>query len=527
MNNSNNNEKLIANAPLYRKIGFFSAILMVIGSAIGAGIFFKSSTVLSNSGNNLIFAIISWVVAAVAIIALGLALIEITSSQKDNLGMIGWNKTFSNKHIYKMCKNFMVFISLPLTYFYMPFYFIMSFQDGLTGFGFQNNFGTNIDWLIWLLIVLFISAWFILIPGIFSKIGNYHNWVIMAVKFIPLVVATVLGFVVISLNGKVENIDVSNIKLINQISPETTFFKISPLIGIFGSLAAIFFAYDGFYLTAGIHSEMKNPKKLPLAIIIGIGIITFLYLLIATSMSLGTKGGSFTGFGDWLQSKNAGWVFGVVNIAIAFGVLGIINGYSMWGPRFLEELMKTGELYCPKKWKNKLNDNTPVLGGILSALLAIVPVVSLTIIGSLAYIPGSDYLGLYEKEGSKSMASLYAFVDLISTWLSVIAFLFLATAIIGGLKNRRSNKIHINKTKFFVPAGIIAVVIVFISMAMSIMQPFVDLGFAIYYQNYESITGNLMLIIVLTTFLIIMIVPSVYQKIKLPKTNKFYKNWKI
>ncbi|WP_051616707.1 APC family permease [Mycoplasmopsis sturni] len=520
MNNANNDQKLIANAPLYRKIGFFSAILMVIGSAIGAGIFFKSSTVLSNSGNNLIFAIISWIVAAVAIVALGLALIEITSSQNDNLGMIGWNKTFSNKHIYKMCKNFMVFISLPLTYFYMPFYFIMSFQDGLTGFGLQNNFGTNVDWLIWLLIVLLISAWFILVPGIFSKIGNYHNWVIMAVKFIPLVVASVLGFVVMYIEGHAENLDITHTKWITQINPETTFFKISPLIGIFGSLAAIFFAYDGFYLTAGIQTEMKNPKKLPLAIIIGIGIITFLYLIIAISMSLGTKGGSFSGFGDWLKSKNAGWVFGVVNIAIAFGVLGIINGYSMWGPRFLEHLMKTNELYCPTKWKNKFSDETPIIGGILSMILTIIPVVSLTIIGALAYIPGQDYIGVYEREDSNSMASLYTFVDLISTWLSVIAFIFLATAIIGGLKNRRTNKIKTVKSRFFVPSAIIAIVIVFISMIISIIQPFVDLALAIHYQNHESIIGNLMLIIVFVAFLIIMLIPSLYEWIKSKRTKK-------
>lgn len=96
---------LFQKASTTKKIGFISVILMVIGSSIGAGIFFKSARVLEYSGGNLIFAIISWIIAAVAVIALALALVEISSGRNDNLGMIGWNQTFASKHSYKMCKN--------------------------------------------------------------------------------------------------------------------------------------------------------------------------------------------------------------------------------------------------------------------------------------------------------------------------------------------------------------------------------------------------------------------------------------
>lgn len=40
-----------------KKIGFFSAILLVIGSCIGAGIFFKSGTILNNVHQSLALAI--------------------------------------------------------------------------------------------------------------------------------------------------------------------------------------------------------------------------------------------------------------------------------------------------------------------------------------------------------------------------------------------------------------------------------------------------------------------------------------
>ena len=42
-----------------KKIGFFSAILLVIGSSIGAGIFLKNGEILSNVGNSYLLTIIS------------------------------------------------------------------------------------------------------------------------------------------------------------------------------------------------------------------------------------------------------------------------------------------------------------------------------------------------------------------------------------------------------------------------------------------------------------------------------------
>ncbi|MEG1739583.1 MAG: hypothetical protein RR266_04010 [Bacilli bacterium] len=50
-------EKSLAAAPTSKKIGFFSAMLIVMGSSIGAGIFFKSKAVIDGAHGNLILAI--------------------------------------------------------------------------------------------------------------------------------------------------------------------------------------------------------------------------------------------------------------------------------------------------------------------------------------------------------------------------------------------------------------------------------------------------------------------------------------
>lgn len=121
----------LAQASVPKKISFFSAILVVMGSSIGAGIFFKSKGVLDGSQNSLVLAIVCWIIAAISVVAMALALVEISSARNDNLSLIGWTKVFNGRLTFKASKNFMFYIYLPLTYFFMPLYVILSLQDGL------------------------------------------------------------------------------------------------------------------------------------------------------------------------------------------------------------------------------------------------------------------------------------------------------------------------------------------------------------------------------------------------------------
>lgn len=89
----------------------------------------------------------------------------------------------------------------------------------------------------------------------------------------------------------------------NPQNADYDFFQISPLFGFFGSLAAIFFAYDGFYATAGVQTEMREPKKTPKALVIGLSIVTSVYILIAVSMSVVDKTADLSSFSDFLGRK--------------------------------------------------------------------------------------------------------------------------------------------------------------------------------------------------------------------------------
>ncbi|QJR43934.1 APC family permease [Mycoplasma miroungirhinis] len=478
-------EQLVMTSDKKKKISFFSAILIVIGGSVGAGIFLRSSSVLKESGGNIFWAIFAWLLAAFAVITMAIALVEVASGRNDNLGMIGWNKAFNGLYIYKGCKWFMTFLYLPFTFYFMPLYVIIQMQDAASGFVsgggeiINKAFGEN-DWIIMMVITLGISGWFFFTAGLSSRIGNIQNWIVTSLKFIPLIVVVILGllFATDKLNSKADDPTLTVGQQLLQITwwdaKASSLKSLSPIFGLFTSMAGIFFAYDGFYVTAGIQSEMAEPKKTPLALVLGLSTVTFIYLLLAISMTVGAAKGGFYDFSEPLKKNNSGWMFGIINMFIAIGILGIINGFVMWCTRFVEDLIKEGELAVPHRiYKKMLTSKTPLVGTIYSIIISLPIVVIFNVIGSLAYFPdaydGSGY-------GGNHFLSDLTFADRMANWMAVIAFAFIALSIFGALKNRKGNWIQVEKGKHTVWAGWVAVTLVFSALFIYALDSYVSLG---------------------------------------------------
>lgn len=517
----------INDLPTKKKISFFSAMFIVMGSCIGAGIFFKAEGVLKASHGSLVLAIVSWVIAAFVVICMAIALIEIASAKtNNNLSVIGWCKLFNSRTIYKAAKNFMFYIYLPLTYFFIPLYIIMSLQDGLASLvpGGVNHFGTNgYDWIIWTIIAFALNGYFIFVSGLSAKTGNIMNWVIMGVKFFPLIVAAFIGFFYIGFEGT-ENISVG-FDPSYELKPTTSFSAISPGIGLFIAIGAIFFAFDGFYFSAGIQSEMKEPKKTPLAILFGLGLTTIIYLMIAISMALNGTG-SFGGFGKWLKLNNLGWLFGMLNICIGIGIVGILNSFAMWAPRFTEDLIADNELPFSEKFQHKLNHHKPIVGIMYSLAITIPFIIVATIVGALWYSDTAGYgVNTY---GEPHMAKLFSFTDLVATWTAVFAFAFVMASIYGGLRNRQKQTIAIQKQKYFIVMGLITVISISVVLIFLIAEPIIDLFLLIqlvkpnvtfndsspikgYNFTSEDILARTMKFLMLIVYLIIMFVPTIVE----------------
>ena len=514
-----------------KKIGFFSAILLVIGSSIGAGIFLKNGEILSNVGNSYLLTIISWIFSIIAVICMGLALIEVSSANtSSNLGVIGWVKTFCHKFLYKSAKNFMAFIYLPLNFFLMPYYAVMMFQDA---------FGWQTSWWVVALISFGISTWFFIVSGISSHAGNIQNWITTSVKFIPLAFAAIAGFVVAGITGK----PMGGTSILPDIEQtHVTFILLSRglgILGVIGSIPAIAFAFDGFYNAAGMQSEMKEPKRTPQALLIGLLIVSIIDLVIGISLLIGTSDNNLGKISGLALIPH--WLIATIEIFIAFGIFGIINSFAIYNPRFFEDLIKSGDLPCPSKFKNRLNSDRPCVGLVYSGIITLVFFILLTFIGAFGYIDFNEYhlteltpflggdskLGYDLNNTIHQLDNLYSFVDLMANWTSILVFLCVLFPIAGALINRRTHKIKVNPTKGFTITAWISLIIIGLGMAFVIISTFAniaiigtwskDIGKTIDGDIYtkelwnRDLLGSIMTLIVLILFLMICIIPSIFE----------------
>ena len=98
--------------------------------------------------------------------------------------------------------------------------------------------------------------------------------------------------------------------------------------GILSSIPAILFAYDSFLGVASLQGEMDNPqKKVPLTIIVGMGICIVFYLFITIGQIMVGQGSAYGVFNvifkDNTTAANALRI--VLSVFILVCVLGVLN----------------------------------------------------------------------------------------------------------------------------------------------------------------------------------------------------------
>lgn len=529
-----------------KKITFASAILLVMGSSIGAGIFLKNYEVLQNVGGSVVLALISWILSIVGVICMGISLSEIASNdEKSNLGVIQWVKKFNSKFLFKTAKYFMAIIYLPFNFFVMPYYAVMTIQDA---------FGWQTYWWVAALIAFAIMAYFFLTAGISSRVADVQNKIVLSVKFIPLAFCALAGIILACCGyckvtpevnpGWDPQIDYPGWLPSNWgMNPETkSLAQLFPVLGIFGSIPAIIFSFDGFYASAGIQSEMQEPKKTPLALVVGLLVVSTLDVLITISLLVGSQNGKISTL-NFFSDSNWHIVISIMEVLIAFGVLGIVNGFAVYNPRYYEDLIKDGQLPFSGKLKNKINPNKPWIGMLYSGVLCLFFFIVLTLIGAIFYSDVSSYANVqmilpfgekgqlgYNKgvASNGDLNSLYSFCDLMANWTSILVFLCIVVATIGCLKNRKTNKVKVIRAKGFVPCAIISTIIIGLAIVFILSSTFGNIAL-VYTRGGtgEEKLGAIMTLVVLVLFVLICIIPSAIEMKKEKGKPITYRPWAI
>lgn len=536
----NKKKKITKKEVKKKKITFASAILLVIGSTIGAGIFLKNGEVLGNVGHSAILALVSWVLSIFGVVCMGVSLAEIASATTDsNLGIISWVKNFCHKYLYKVSKYFMAFLYLPLNFFMMPYYAVIQIQDAL---------GWQTQWYIAAIIAFAITAWFFIMSGISSKLGNIQNKVVSALRFIPIAFCVVAGITLAAM-GKGWNMDVG------QTDPTIIFpeawktagnvrlAQMFPLLGIVGSIPAIIFSYDGFYSAAGIQSEMEEPKKTPVALVIGLVLVSVINLLVAISLLFGAVNGKVNGM-VFLDQQGLHWLVGVMEMLIAVGILGVINGFAMYNPLYYQDLIKAGELPFSDKLKGKLaTQKHNWVGLIYAGVITLVFFIVFTLVGAMGYADTIGYgttgmVPFLSKTGEVvatgydlggtigSCNSLYSFCDLMANWTSIFAFLCIVFATVGAMINRKTNKIKVAKVKGFWFCSIVSIIIIGVAILFIIVATITDIVLiATVWERdadwFNNMLGAIMTLVMLVIFVAACCVPS---SIEMHKEKKLHLN---
>lgn len=335
-----------------RQISFSQALATVVGSVIGAGVFFKIGTITAQTGSTSMTLFV-WVLAGIISIASGLTVSEIAASLKVN-GAIKYLD-----YTYGRVWGFLFGWAQMIVYFPAQ----IGALSSIFGVQFVSLLGipSKFSNLIAIALVLFLFA----INLLGTKASSKMQSVITVLKIIPIALIIIWGL----FNQNRINI---------QILPLTVGPGKSFAGGMSQGLLSALFAFEGWIVVTNLANEVKNPEKdLSRAIIVGLSVITLIYVLINYTFL------TVLPIRQLVNNNNAAFqasikLFGqfggkLVTIGILISVYGAVNAFMLTGMRTPYILAQDNLLpYSNKIGKTNIHTGVPVLGALIVNLIAII-----------------------------------------------------------------------------------------------------------------------------------------------------------
>ena len=337
-----------------KNMGVMSAISIVVGCVIGAGVFFKPYAIYQATGGAPGLGLLSWVVGGLISIFGALTFAEIAVLIPRTGGMVTYLGEVYDRRIGFLAGWMQVVIFYPA---YLAGYGVK------VGTELSGLLGVNIAMPVALLIIAGVVALNTLGSGSASK----FQIVSTVCKLIPLFLITIVGFVL----GK------SSAPILTPMAGEGV--RVGSAMGT--TLLAVLFAFEGWTNVGAIAGEMKNPAKdLPRAIVGGVSIIMAVYLLINIAYIRVIPASELMHI-ESPAAAVATKLFGsaggtIIAVGIIISVIGAGNGFLLSGSRVAYYLAEEGMLPCSgalAKLNQKLVPaNAIILVGTLAALYSLI-----------------------------------------------------------------------------------------------------------------------------------------------------------
>lgn len=338
----------MSNDSLTRKLGFWSALAIAVGTTVGSGIFVSSGDVAKAAGMPSI-SILAWIIGGVIAIPQVMVLAELATAYPQNgsgyvyLNKAGWRPLaflYGWATFWALDPPSISIMALAIVAYLASFF---PFFVGIAGK------------LLGVAIILIITS----IHYRSVKAGGSFQVIITAIKIIPFVIVIVLGLMYMNFDN----------------------FAYTPVAGatsssLIGGVSATTWAYTGMAAICFMAGEFKNPGKvLPRALISSVLIVLGLYTLLAVCvtglMPFDKLMGSSSAVSDAVK-----YIPGLSGIASSFVavtaiivILGSLSSCIMFQPR-LEYAMAKDGLFFQRFAKVHSKFETPSFSIIAQVTLA-------------------------------------------------------------------------------------------------------------------------------------------------------------
>lgn len=337
---------------LKREVGLIGALSAVVGTVIGAGVFFKIAAMAERTGSaNLV--IVAWILAAIFTIAGGLTVAELGAMFPETGGATKYLE-YSYGPIYGFLFGWIqTLVYYPANIAALAIIWTTQFTNL---FGIKQ--GKN---LIYIAIIVFVTI--LIINALGSKFASRAQSLFTILKLIPIALIVFAGLF-------------SKADVHFQLLPLAAGSHINPIAGVGGAIVAAMFAFDGWIGIGNIAGELKNPKRdLPLSLTSGLAIIGLIYLLVSIVMLRHMPINQIMGNQE-TASQVAQMLFGgiggkLVTVGILISVYGALNGYTFTAIRVPYALASEGNFPFAKTFVKLNRFASPWNSSVLVALVSI------------------------------------------------------------------------------------------------------------------------------------------------------------
>lgn len=441
-------------------IGLVTAILYIIGNVVGVGIFFKNNTVFNLNNTNAIGILVSWIVSIIIVMCMALSFAEISTCKlkNKNAGIGGWVEQFCGKKFGRYAKIGFLYAFWPLQTFTVMFFsgeaiincFIPLTKSSWSAISkYDLGYGTTaIVFGVGMALFIFFLFTNYFASKTMGKVGS----IISLIKFLPILMVVVFGIWI-----GIQYNDFGAWKSITEQSNVNN--KIVPM-GIITSIPAILFSFEGYISVGSISGDIKNPEKnLSLSVILGVIIISILYLAITIGCITSGKGDVYAIFAG-IKEKTKPEIYksltSLISIFILICLIGCVNGFTKGGISAFKASAEENIIFNSRHLINKFHGNSMLAGTIYF-------VIGVLFWWAILIIPSA-------------ILNVDAIADGSSTAMIVFLYVIYSITVVAGFINRKTQKVHVNKITIFPVASFIGALgcifmIVFVGFVQFIFAP--------------------------------------------------------